>query len=123
MKSNPYIYGRRSLRLKSFDYSQVGAYFITICTRRRKSFFGYISDGELHLTDMARIAIENWERLPHRFPCVSLDDCVVMPNHLHGILVIVRVQFIAPENDNPLKTHDSRNAGAINRAPTYDLGD
>jgi REP element-mobilizing transposase RayT len=118
MKSNSYIYGRKSLRLKSFDYSQIGAYFITICTRKRKSLFGCISDGEMRLSDMGSIVMEYWERLPHRFPCVSLDECIVMPNHLHGIIIIVGAQFIAPQNENLLRIHKVVNEGAINRAPT-----
>lgn len=117
MKSNSYIYGRKSLRLKSFDYSQVGAYFITTCTRKRKSFFGDISGGEMRLSDMGTIAMEYWERLPRRFPCVSLDECIVMQNYLHGIITIVGVQFIAPQNVNLLRVHNVMNEGAINRAP------
>jgi REP element-mobilizing transposase RayT len=118
MEYNSYNFGRKSPRLKSFDYSQVGAYFITICTRKRKPFFGDISDGEMRLSDMGSIAMENWERLPQRFPSVSLDEYIVMPNHLHGIIIIVGAQFIAPKNGNLLRAHNAINKGAINRAPT-----
>jgi len=110
MKPYSYTHHRRSSRLQGYDYSQAGAYFVTICTHARRSFFGFISDSEMRMSDMGSIAMEYWERLPHRFPCVSLDECIVMPNHLHGIIIIVGAQLIAPWNEDLL--------GAINRAPT-----
>lgn len=70
------------------------------------------------MSDMGSIAIEHWERLPNRFPCVTLDQFVIMPNHLHGIIIIVGARFIAPQNENLMRVHGVMNEGAMNRAPT-----
>jgi putative transposase len=99
---------RRSIRLKSFDYKQAAAYFVTICTRNRDCLFGAISNNEQQLNDAGRLAQELWFGLPARFPGVAIDAFVVMPNHIHGVIV-VGAQFIAPSP----RHHD----GAINRAP------
>jgi putative transposase len=81
---------RRSIRLKGYDYTQAGAYFITICTHERACLFGEGVDGELWLNDAGRIAERCWLDIPHHFPHTELDTFVVMPNHLHGIIWIVR---------------------------------
>jgi REP element-mobilizing transposase RayT len=79
---------RRSLRLKGYDYSQAGAYFVTICTEDRTCLFGDVAGGQMHLNDAGRIILSQWEALPVRFSGVELDVFGVMPNHLHGILVL-----------------------------------
>lgn len=88
MKFNPGIHHRSSIRLQGFDYSQPGAYFVTICTQNRKCLFGEIADGKMRLSAIGRIAAEQWNAIPQRFPNVELDEFVVMPNHIHGILMI-----------------------------------
>ena len=87
---------RRSIRLQGYNYAQAGAYFVTICTQNRECLLGKVVGGEMALNDAGRIAQEMWNRLPGRFPTVELDQFVVMPNHLRGILVLVGAQFIAP---------------------------
>lgn len=82
------IYGRRSLRLKGYDYAQVGAYFVTIAVRGRLALFGEVVDGEAQLNDAGEIVGRIWEEMPHRFPFVEMDAFVVMPDHVHGIVVI-----------------------------------
>ncbi len=79
---------RRSVRLKGFDYTRAGAYFITMVTQDRLPLFGEIVGGEICLSPLGTVARQQWERLPRRFPHVGLDEFVVMPNHVHGIIVI-----------------------------------
>ena len=102
---------RRSIRLKEFDYSQTGSYFVTIVTHQRRCLFGEVVDGKVQLNSVGTIVSEIWSDLPNRFPNVSVDMFVVMPNHIHVILN-VEAQFIAP-SDPP-----HRREGVMNRAPT-----
>jgi putative transposase len=88
MKYNPDIHRRRSIRLKGYAYSQRGAYFVTICTRNRECLFGDIADGEMGLNEYGRIARESWEWLSRQYGYIDIDEWVVMPNHLHGILIV-----------------------------------
>ena len=94
MKYNPEIHHRRSIRLKGYDYSQAGLYFITICTQDKLHLFGEITNDEMILND-AGITIEKWwNKLKNKFPNIELDEFVVMPNHFHGIIQII--------NTNPI---------------------
>lgn len=79
---------RRSIRLHGYDYSQTGAYFVTICTQNRECLFGEIVDGDMRLNETGRIVADSWEWLAEQYDHVSLDEYVVMPNHAHGIIVI-----------------------------------
>src|SRR5215210_6120575 len=79
---------RRAIRLKGYDYSQAGAYFITVCVQGRVCLFGEVIDGQMHLNDAGRIVLMEWELLEDRFPAVELDAFSVMPNHIHGIIAI-----------------------------------
>jgi len=71
---------RRSIRLRNFDYSQAGAYFVTLCTAGRRLFFGEPA--------VRQVADSCWTELPRHFPSVSLDEWVIMPNHVHGIIML-----------------------------------
>src|SRR5919202_65577 len=84
----PALYHRRSIRLRGYDYSLAGAYFITICTQDKVPFFGDVADEQLQLNDAGLMVQTSWERLPYRFPYIELDAGVVMPNHFHAILAI-----------------------------------
>ncbi len=77
-----------SFRLNSHDYSSDGTYFITICTHMGLSYFGNISNGKMILSEKGRIAYKIWYEIPKHFSFVSLDEFVVMPNHVHGIIII-----------------------------------
>jgi putative transposase len=79
---------RRSVRLKPYDYSQPGAYFLTMVAQGRECLFGAIVDGEMHLNAAGEMATRIWRDLPTRFPFVRLDAFVVMPNHVHGVIVL-----------------------------------
>ncbi len=102
MVYNPEKHHRRSIRLKGYDYAQPGAYFITICVRERECTLGDVADGKMVLSGFGQIAAKSWQWLAEQYPYVTLDAWVVMPNHLHGIIVI---------NDNDCR-------GASRCAPT-----
>jgi len=80
---------RRSIRLKGYDYSQPGAYFITICTQDRACLFGEVVDGEMRLNDAGQMVQDVWDELPAFYPSVQTDAFIVMPNHIHGIIILV----------------------------------
>jgi REP element-mobilizing transposase RayT len=74
--------------LKDYDYSQQGAYFVTICTQERLFFFGEIIETEMQLNEAGEMVQIIWDNLPERFPQLTLDAFVIRPNHVHGILVV-----------------------------------
>ena len=88
MNSDRSFHHRRNLRLPEFDYSQPGAYFVTIVTQNRKPFFGSITNGEMILNELGRTIADLWVAIPVHFPNVEPGEFVVMPNHIHGIIVI-----------------------------------
>ncbi|MDX9745153.1 MAG: transposase [Syntrophales bacterium] len=95
MKYNPEIHHRRSIRLKEYDYSQNGAYFVTVCARNGKCLFGNIANGEMALNDAGRM-VEKWfYELENKFAEIQCDEMAVMPNHIHFI-----VNNIATGTDN-----------------------
>ncbi|WP_445716046.1 transposase [Flavobacterium sp.] len=75
-------------RLQTWDYANNGAYFITICTQNREHFFGQIKNKEMRLSEIGKLAAQFWYEIPNHFPMVELGNFVVMPNHVHGILII-----------------------------------
>ncbi len=77
-----------SARLEGYDYGRNGAYFITICTKDRRHFFGEIVNGEMQLSAVGELAKIFWLEIPQHFPFVRLANFVVMPNHTHGILIV-----------------------------------
>ncbi len=85
---DPQKHHRRSIRLRGYDYSQAGAYFVTICTRNHESIFGQIMEGEMILNEYGQVMTECWIWLAKQFAYLDLDEWVVMPNHLHGIIII-----------------------------------
>ena len=97
---------RHSLRLPNYDYSQEGAYFVTICTYNRRPLFGEILAGEMHLNAPGRVAAAQWLLLAIRFTNLELGEWVIMPNHIHGVLVITGRGEASPTNlsvpTNPL---------------------
>lgn len=91
---------RRSIRLNGYDYSQTGVYFITICTQNRECLFGEVVNGAMRLNGLGEIAQRCWNEIPAHFPHVKLDAFVVMPNHVHGVLWVVRDDRIAVGANN-----------------------
>ncbi|MEH2077105.1 MAG: transposase [Nostoc sp.] len=103
MPYDPQKHHRHSIRLKGYDYTQHGAYFITICTKGWQCLFGKVVNGEMQLNSLGNIAFNCWQTIPAHFPHIELDTFVVMPNHLHGILIIT---------DNPV---GARHCRALNQ--------
>ena len=96
---------RRSIRLPEYDYRSPGAYFVTICVHGGECLLGQVVDGEMRLNESGQIARDCWQAIPDHFPHVELDTWVVMPNHVHGIIVItdpaVGAQHAAPLQREP----------------------
>lgn len=93
---------RKSPRKQGYDYAQSGMYFVTICTHQRERLFGYIRDGEMHRNLLGKITAECWAAIPRHHPHVELDVYVIMPNHVHGIIVITDVvgtPYMVSENN------------------------
>jgi len=86
---NPHIHHRRSIRLKGYDYSREGLYFITICVQGRACLFGEIENGKMVLNAAGKMVESEWLKLPERFKNIELHEYMVMPNHFHTILEIV----------------------------------
>ena len=114
MTYDPAKQHRRSIRLKGYDYAQPGAYFVTICVRERECAFGDVVDGEMALSDAGHIVRACWDDLPNHYPHVHLDAFIIMPNHVHGIIVLVDDDIVgaglrpAPTEPAPTDTTTKR---------------
>ncbi|AEB10002.1 transposase [Desulfobacca acetoxidans] len=97
--ADPKANKRRSLRLPEYDYSQAGAYFVTIWVNQRKCLLGEIMDGAIQLNDYGKIVSDCWHDLPRHYPNIELDAFVVMPNHIHGVVVLVGAGLPRPYNN------------------------
>ena len=108
------LHKRRSIRLKDYNYSQPGEYFITICTYNHKHLFGEIVDEEMRLNKLGEIVQEEWLRTAEIRENVELDSFIVMPNHIHGIIVLT--EPVGANCYSPQEKHDnnSSNNGAYN---------
>ncbi len=105
---------RRSIRLKGFDYTQPGAYFITIVTSQREEIYGEISNGEMRLNQLGEIVRAEWLKTMDIRPNVELheDEFVMMPNHLHGIIWIVgATRWVAPRGVVPVPFREAPPCG------------
>ncbi|MTJ08208.1 transposase [Anabaena sp. UHCC 0204] len=125
MSYNPNIHHRRSIRLKGYDYSQQGAYFVTICTYQRNCLFGEIVDDEMKLNTNGEITRGSWLSIPRHFQNVGLDEFVIMPNHLHGIIIIAEEgEALAISNDqNQQKLSSQCFAPTTPTTPTTPTGE
>ncbi len=123
-KFDPQKHHRKSIRLKDYDYSQEGAYYVTIVTYHRDCLFGEVMNGEMILNEYGKIADECWRAIPEHFPHVELGAHVIMPNHAHGIIAITDdarrgAAMLRPydNNDNPHKINVTPGSlGAIVRS-------
>jgi putative transposase len=98
-----------SARAQWWDYGWNGAYFVTICTQNREHFFGEISNGEMILSPMGAMANILWHEIPNQFGYATLGDFVVMPNHIHGILILDK-----PDGGNQNQTNGSNGIDDVN---------
>jgi putative transposase len=89
LKSNSNHHARRSLRVPGYDYSQPGAYFVTVCTNQHQCLFGTIVKGKMQLNTFGNIANTTWIGISDHTACVELGEFCVMPNHIHGIIILV----------------------------------
>jgi REP element-mobilizing transposase RayT len=96
---NPEIHQRHSIRLREFDYSGTGAYFLTICTQGRECLFGEIQDGEMFPHGAGRVVESWWQNVSGHFTNVVVDEYMIMPNHFHGIVFFVGAGFPRPFTD------------------------
>lgn len=94
MNFDPEKHHRHSIRLKKYDYSQAGAYFVTIDIQNRERLFGDIANGAMVLNDAGKMIADQWNALRERFPSVDLDTYQIMPDHFHGIIIIVGATLV-----------------------------
>ena len=97
-RCNPDLHHRRPIRLKGYDYSQAGAYYVTICTQSKRCVLGHVVDDAMRPSAAGRVAADCWEWLARQYPYVEMDEWIVMPNHLHGIIVIGGDEHTGPDN-------------------------
>ena len=83
---------RKSFRLKNYDYTKPGLYYLTLCCQERAHLFGTIEEGILEHNPAGKMIVAQWKLLSQRFPHIRLHDFVVMPNHMHGVLEIIDSQ-------------------------------
>jgi putative transposase len=116
---------RRSIHLKGYDYSQSGAYFVTICTQDRACLFGEIEKSEMQLNDASRMIHYWWNQLTNKYPNIELDEFVIMPNHLHGLIIVGADPRVCPETELPFRPdknkgeHIVRDENELNRIQKY----
>jgi len=118
MPYDPQKHHRRSIRLKGYDYTRPGAYFITICTKHRAWLFGEVVDGRMVLNEMGEIVHFTWHDLPNHLPHIRLDEFVIMPNHIHGIVWIVNerpADIDVRAGSEPARTEPARTSSARTR--------
>jgi putative transposase len=95
MTFNSGIHRRRSIRLQGYDYSRAGAYFITICTQNRECMFGAIVDGKMVMNHAGDMIQTVWDEIPFHYAGIDIDEFIVMPNHIHGIIIIGNTETLS----------------------------
>ncbi|MDN3513283.1 MAG: transposase [Candidatus Brocadia sp.] len=135
MNYDPEKHRRRSIRLKGYDYTRPGAYFVTICTENRVRLFGNISGETMQLNAFGRLVQTHWDDLTHHYPQVKLDAFVIMPNHVHGIIILTEIDKVGaglkpaptikqhglPEIVRALKTFSARRVNELRNTPGVSL--
>ena len=125
---DPEKHHRRSIRLKEYDYSRQGAYFVTVCVKNKENSLGKIIDGEVVLSEIGKISEKCWNEIPTHYPCVQLDKYVIMPNHIHGVIKIIDGddniaggENVGAEDFQPLRpdTQKNINIGIENIQPLH----
>jgi putative transposase len=112
MTYEPEVHHRRSIRLQGYDYSQPGMYYVTICTQGKEHWFGEVVEGEMIANEAGRMAEQQWKGLPQRFPNATLDEFVIMPNHIHAI-----IQIVGAIHELPRQSNAQGPVGAIHESP------
>jgi REP element-mobilizing transposase RayT len=117
MTYDPKIHHRRSIRLKGYDYTSPGAYFVTVCVEDGECVLGDVIDGEMELSAWGEIVAECWQEIPDHFPHAALDAFVVMPNHVHGIIVITEAPTPRPGVPDGTPDVGATHASPLPRGP------
>ena len=115
MSFDPQKHHRRSIRLQGYDYSQAGAYYFTIVTQGKAILFGDIENGEMILNEAGKMILKWWHELPKKFPNIKLGTFIIMPNHVHGIIIIESAGVDLRVNPAEIDTANGRTHGS---APT-----
>ncbi len=114
---DPQRHHRRSIRMKGYDYTQPGAYFVTVVAYGRQIIFGDVIDGVLQLNEFGFLVETEWRRLWQRFDWVVTDEIIVMPNHVHGILFIVYHDTVGAGQKNSDQSGESSLAPPLQNSP------
>jgi len=93
MKYDPRLHHRQSIRLRGYDYTNAGMYFITLCVQERLFLFGNIINYQMQLNSAGQMLLRTWEGIGETYPGVATDRFVIMPNHMHGIIVLLAGQL------------------------------
>jgi len=105
-----------SIRLRYYNYAQNGYYFVTICSKYRINIFGEIVRGKMKYNDLGLVSKKYWQQIPKHFPFVKLDEFVIMPDHVHGIIVIdkqnMNTDVLDTCHDYSYEYNDARFVGA-----------
>ena len=106
--------------MKEYDYSQAGAYFVTVCAWKKENIFGEIKSCEMLLNEYGEIVMKCWDDLSNYYPNAQLDEFSVMSNHIHGIVSLSNVgaQFIAPVRKTTVEKQGVMKKGLMNQVPT-----
>ena len=104
-------YRIQTTRLQNWDYGRNGTYLVTLCTQDREWYFGEVMHGEMKLSETGKIAMKFWQEIPDHFPFVKLDAFVIMPDHIHGIVVINK----SPEETQNLASPSKSISGPKNK--------
>ena len=116
MKYNPDIHHRHSIRLKNYDYSEEGYYFVTICVNNRSNSFGGITAGKMVFNNVGQMIFDIWDEIPKYYGGIDIDEFQIMPNHIHGIVIVGAAPCGRPEPDGE---HETKQQGqARGPAPT-----
>ncbi len=106
-----------SSRLQHWDYGSDAMYFVTICTQNREHYFGEIADGKMQLSEPGKMAHRFWFEIPSHFPFVQLGEFVVMPNHVHGIIIIDKTGYDGDVRNGAIV--ETPNLGVSTVAPNH----
>ena len=120
MKYNIERHKRKSLRLQGYDYTKRGAYYVTICTQKRQCLFGTINDGKMVLNHAGEMVQKIWNDVSIKCPEMVIDEFIIMPNHIHGIIFIVGAPLVGAHSVESWMCNKDR--AGTRPAPTSSLG-
>jgi len=118
MRYDRFKHHRRSIRMKGWDYTRPGVFYVTICTKGQICLFGEVTDGRMHMNNFGRIVEDAWNALEFNYVYVRLDEYKIMPNHFHGIVIYDRMAAIVCRcGSRTAPIMNTGNLSACQRAP------